>query len=103
MVAAAEALKAKRVARGWTQEDFAEALQVMLASPDGSAKSNREVVDDANDLARRFYKMHGYQVSEGYRFDEATHPQEQAMWDMAVQAYKFILDLDVEDALANLG
>jgi len=44
----------------------------------------------------------GYQVEPGYRFDEATHPQEVAMWAMAVIAYENIDGTDVEDALEQI-
>lgn len=63
-------------------------------------RTEQQIVDDANALARVFYGILGYQVEPGYRFDEATHPQEVAMWSMAVIAYENIEGTDVEDALA---
>lgn len=60
------------------------------------------IVDDANNLARIFYGLLGYEVQHGYRFDRATHPQECAMWKMAVIAYENIEGTDVEDALEQL-
>lgn len=63
-------------------------------------RTEKEIVDDANALARVFYGILGYQVEPGYRFDEAIHPQERAMWSMAVIAYENIEGTDVEDALA---
>lgn len=65
-------------------------------------RTSREIVDDANALARVFYGMLGYQVEPGYRFDQATHPQEVAMWGMAVVAYENIEGTDVEDALNDI-
>lgn len=65
-------------------------------------RTEKEIVDDANALARVFYGILGYQVEAGYRFDEATHPQEVAMWRMAVIAYENIEGTDVEDALGCL-
>jgi hypothetical protein len=65
-------------------------------------RTSREIVDDANALARVFYGMLGYQVEPGYRFDQATHPQEQSMWNMAVVAYENIEGTDVEDALNDI-
>lgn len=65
-------------------------------------KSDRQIVDDCNALAREFYGMFGCQVPEGYRFDAATHPQEQSMWNLAVAAYYHIEGTDVEEALAAM-
>lgn len=64
--------------------------------------SDQEIVDACNELARLFYKINGYVVKEGYRFDLASHPQEKCMWYMAVVAYDHIEGTDVEDALNNL-
>lgn len=66
------------------------------------AKSPAEIVADANALARTFYRMHGYAVPKGYRFDKAHHPQERGMWNMVVAAYEFIEGTDVVDALTML-
>jgi hypothetical protein len=65
-------------------------------------RTEKEIVADANALARIFYSLLGYQVEPGYRFDEATHPQEVAMWTMAVVAYENIEGTDVEDALNQI-
>lgn len=62
----------------------------------------KEIVANCNALARQFYLMHGHQVPEGYRFDQAHHPQERAMWAMAVLAYDEIEGTDVESALDEL-
>lgn len=65
-------------------------------------KSPQEIIDDCNALARLFYKAHGYQVDEGYRFDTATHPQEQGMWNLAVIAYDFIQGMEIDQVLMEL-
>jgi hypothetical protein len=62
----------------------------------------KEIVDACNELAKHFYSMHGYRVPEGYRFDQAGHPQERLMWDMAVAAYEHIEGTPVEDCLSDL-
>jgi hypothetical protein len=64
--------------------------------------TDQEIVDKCNALARDFYRMGGYQVPDGYRFDEATHPQEQAMWVMACHAFRELLFTDPDDALTNI-
>ncbi|HTU18531.1 MAG TPA: hypothetical protein VMG10_10765 [Gemmataceae bacterium] len=63
--------------------------------------SNKEIVAKCNALARRFYAMHGCHVEAGYRFDDAEHPHEMSMWNMAVAAFDSIADIDVESALAQ--
>lgn len=73
-----------------------------LELPSAEPRTEEQIVDDANALARVFYGILGYQVEPGYRFDEATHPQEVAMWRMAVIAYENIEGTDVEDALEQL-
>lgn len=65
-------------------------------------KTAQQIVDDCNALARTFYRMHGYQVPEGYRFDKAHHPQERTMWAMAVEAYEHIEETPVEDCLDEI-
>lgn len=65
-------------------------------------RSDAEIVSDANELARLFYGSQGYQVEEGYCFDNATHPHERGCWNLAVIAYEFIEGTPVQDALDSL-
>lgn len=65
-------------------------------------KTARELVDECNQLARLFYKSHGYEVPDDYRFYDARHPQELSMWNMAVLAYDHIARTDIENALSEL-
>lgn len=69
---------------------------------DKPPKTDAEIVAACNELARLFYKANGYDVPEGYRFDEAHHPQELGMWNLAVMAYDHIEGTDVECAIDNL-
>lgn len=62
-------------------------------------RTEKQIVSDANGLAREFYSMLGYQVEDGYRFDQAHHPQEVAMWRMACKAYEMIDGTDVDECL----
>ena len=66
-------------------------------------RTEQQVVDAANRLARRLYASLGYEVEEGYRFDKAIHPQEQGMWNMAAIAFDEIEGTDIEDALAQVS
>lgn len=63
-------------------------------------KTNRELIRDANELARHFYKSMGYEVPDDYQFHQATHPQERGCWNLASIAYEFLTDTDLENALA---
>lgn len=65
-------------------------------------KTPEQIVEQANRLAREFYRLSGYVVRDGYRFNKATHPQEQAMWCMARAAFIELADTDPEDALIEL-
>ena len=60
------------------------------------------IVSQANELARSFYLLMGYVVADGYRFDEARHPQERLCWNMACEAYEFIDGTSPNDALAEI-
>jgi len=49
----------------------------------------KKIKKEINALANLFYKMHGCQVENGYDFEEATHPQERSMWNLARASYDF--------------
>jgi hypothetical protein len=62
----------------------------------------REIVDNCNALARQFYRMHGCEQPDDYKFYEATHPIERGCWNMAVLAYDHIEGTCVDDCLAEV-
>lgn len=64
--------------------------------------TDQEIVDRTNGLARVMYRSHGYEVEEGYKFNEAIHPQEQGMWALACLATEFLTGDNPDDALDNL-
>lgn len=64
-----------------------------------NVKTEREIVEACNGLARTFYGMQGCKVPDGFKFYEAHHPAEVACWQMAVAAYDHIEGTDVEDCL----
>lgn len=66
-------------------------------------KTDDEVVEECNRLAKDLYAMMGYTVRAGYKMYEATHPQEVMSWNMAAHAYEVIAGTDVKNALAELG
>lgn len=65
-------------------------------------KTPKQIVDECNELARKFYAMHRYEVPDGYKFYLANHPQEVGCWEMAVIAYEHIEGTDVEDCLMEV-
>lgn len=73
-----------------------------MSYQDDDDNEEMECVNRCNELARQFYKMHGYEVPEAYRFDQATHPQELGMWNLAAAAYYWIDGTDVQEILRNL-
>lgn len=64
-------------------------------------RTEREIIDQTNALARKLYALRGYKVREGYRFDRATHPHEVEAWQGACAAQLMLTETDPEDALAN--
>lgn len=83
--------------RGWRA-----ATLHMGREPAREEKSNEQLVKAGNDLARMFYAAHGYQVPEGYRFDQAGHSQERSMWNLTVIAFYAIEGTDLVYALDEL-
>ena len=75
---------------------------LMAKESNGFVRSSREIVEQTNELARRFYRMMGYVVKDGYCFHEATHPQEVLCWKMAAEAMEFLTSTELSDALYDL-
>lgn len=71
------------------------------SEPDLLNQTDQQIVTRGLELAREFYQAHGYQAPEGYKFYESPHPQERAMWDLAVIAFEFLEHTDLDDALTN--
>jgi hypothetical protein len=62
----------------------------------------RELVRWGNEFARECYKLMGYIVPEDYRFDKATHPQEQLCWQIAVAACEHFHGTDLQECADEL-
>jgi hypothetical protein len=62
---------------------------------DISAKSDRQIIDEANELAREFYRQEGYVVMDGFKFYESDHPRAIKAWNMAVIAYGHLTGTDL--------
>lgn len=67
-------------------------------------KTDAQIVDECNRLARLFYSQMGYQITDDddFKFYASSHPQEQGCWNQAAAAYYFIEGTDPDEALANL-
>ena len=61
-------------------------------------KTDHQIYEKGNELARLFYRAMGCEVPRGYRFDRACHPQERSCWNLAVIAYEHIDGTDLENA-----
>ena len=65
-------------------------------------RTDQEILDQTNVLARQLYGLRGYDAPVGYRFDQATHPHEVQAWLGACAAQRLLTQTDPEDALDNL-
>lgn len=66
------------------------------------ARTDQEVIDQTNELARELYRIRGYIRPRGYRFDKATHPHEVESWSGACEAQRMLTLTDPDDALMEL-
>lgn len=66
-------------------------------------RTDQQIIDQTNELARRLYAIRGYQAQAGYRFDRATHPHEAEAWSGACEAQRLLTGTDPDDALDNIG
>lgn len=68
-------------------------------------RTDKQIVDETNTLARKFYYAMGYDVDADFKFyTEAVnrHPHETMCWNMACEAQEMLTGTDVRDALDNL-
>ena len=68
-------------------------------------RTDQQVVDEVNKIARIIYKSMGYTVPEGTLFHTKTinrHPHEVGCWDAACEIELLLTDTDVVDCLDNL-
>ncbi len=68
-------------------------------------RSAQQIIDQTNKLAREFYRLLGYKVPKGHRFDlerENRHPQEVLCRNMACAAQYELTATDVEDAQSEI-
>lgn len=69
-------------------------------------RTPQEIIAQTNELAREFYRLMGYVVSEGHRFDDEgrinRHPQEALCWNMACAAQYELTGTDIEDVQTEI-
>ena len=65
-------------------------------------RTAQQIVDQTNALARDLYRIRGYLIKEGYRFDQSTHPYEREAWLGACAAQEVLTSTDPNDALSEL-
>ena len=65
-------------------------------------RTDQEIVDQTNDLARQFALQMEYDMPEGYKFYESKHPRAICFWRMACKAQEWLTDTDPMDALSAL-
>lgn len=64
-------------------------------------RSDKDIINQTNELARKLYELRGYVVPEGFRFDQAIHPHEKEAWRGACEAQKLLANTDPGDAIDN--
>ena len=65
-------------------------------------RTDEQIVSQTNELARELYRLRGYVVPNGYRFDASTHPHEREAWSAACAAQMMLTETDPNEALSNL-
>jgi hypothetical protein len=66
------------------------------------ARDPMDTIRRANDLAREFYRHHGFTGPKDYRFDKAKHTRENHMWELAAAAFEFFEDTDISEVREEL-
>ncbi len=61
-----------------------------------------EIVNQAIELANRFYQHHGYVSREGFKFWQSPHPQERLMFEMVCEAFDLIQGTELMDIVNDL-
>jgi len=69
-------------------------------------RTEREIVDQTNSIARALYELMGYSVGDDHKFYEFDrvnyHPHERQCWNGACKAQEIITKTDPSDALEEL-
>ena len=68
-----------------------------------SSRTDREIVDQTNELARRFARLQGFEAPGGHKFYDGGGGHTPCPWLLACIAQEFLTGTDPDDALSNLG
>jgi hypothetical protein len=60
-------------------------------------RTDSEIWEQTQELARKFYSLMGCEVPKGFRFDLSRHPQEKMCWCMASIAQQELTSTDPQD------
>jgi hypothetical protein len=74
-----------------------------LVSEGKKTRTDQEIVEQTNELARRFSRLQGYEAPEGHKFYEDGGDRMPCPWLLACVAQEFLTGTDPDDALSNLG
>lgn len=76
------------------QLEAANAIECLIKE---NFRTDKEIIEQTNELARTFYSMLGYTVPTGYKFFEVKHPMEHFCWLAACEAQLVLTKTDVQD------
>lgn len=68
-----------------------------------AARTDADVVQQTNELARRFHELMGHKAHPEFCFWSATRGREKQCWQMACAAQQLLTATDPNDACANMG
>jgi hypothetical protein len=95
--------------------EFDEAKKIAALLPDAewkidgskvnreAVRTDQEIIEQTNELARRFSRLQGYEAPEGHKFYEDGGDHMPCPWLLACVAQEFLTGTDPDDALGNLG
>ena len=68
----------------------------------GKPRTELEIVNQTNDLARIILTQNGYDVPKGHKFSDDANPRSKSSWQRACEIMEHMTATDPNDALANL-
>lgn len=68
-----------------------------------SNRTNLEIINQTNELARLFYLSMNCEAEKGYCFYSSGHPQELMCWEMACLSQEMLTSTNPEDCLVEEG
>ena len=69
-------------------------------------RTDQQIIDQTNEMARIIYYHMGYSVPAGTEFHSETtnrHPHERNCWDAACEIQMLLTNTDPNDAVENLA